>query len=135
METILKAAGIIIVERKLLVTRATGKDIFVAPGGKIEAGESLEQALIRELYEELGITVVESDLTLFGAFRALAAGQENKMVEMTVYRVASWQGEPIPGSEIAEIAYATSEIPEGMKVGSIFEHDVIPQLKANDFID
>jgi 8-oxo-dGTP diphosphatase len=46
--------------RFLLTTRPEGK-VFAGywefPGGKLEAGESVEQALKRELHEELGITI------------------------------------------------------------------------------
>jgi len=47
-----KAAGIIIKGRRLLVERSKGKDVFVAPGGKLELGETAIRAVIRELKEE-----------------------------------------------------------------------------------
>ncbi len=130
-----KAAGILIQDRKLLVERSHGKEIFIAPGGSIEDGETAEMAVVRELFEEFGITVDEADLSIFGVFKAQAAGQEDKVVEMTVFNVHRWRGEPTPHSEVAEQAWISSQIPEGMQVGSIFEHDVIPQLKAENRID
>jgi mutator protein MutT len=129
-----KAAGIIIRDRKLLVERSKGKEFFIAPGGSIEPGETPKQALVRELLEEFQITVNEGALTVFGTFRAMAAGQESRTVEMEVFVVGEWEGEPTPDNEVEELRWITSQ-PDGIQVGSIFEHEVIPRLKAADLID
>lgn len=130
-----KAGGIIIKDKKLLVERSKGKNIFIAPGGSIEKGETPKQALIRELREEFSIRVTEKDLVGFDTFYAKAAGDEERIVRMDVFMVSRWSGEPKPSSEVEEVLWITAKIPNGIKVGSIFEHDVIPKLKQKGLID
>ena len=135
MNIINKAAGIIIVDRKLLVGRSKGKNFFISPGGKIEPGETDIQALIRELYEEFQIHTQGEFLKDFGTWEAEATGMRDMRVKMHVFQVQNWQGEIIPSSEVEEMQFITSEIPKNMELGSIFAHDVIPKLKALDLID
>ncbi len=130
-----KSAGIIIQDRKLLVERSINKEHFIAPGGTMESGETPIQTLIRELKEEFQIDVAEQDLVEFGTFVAEAAGLEGTTVTMYVYIVNKYDGTITPDNEVEELLWLTSVVPQDIKVGSIFEHDVIPRLKQQNLID
>jgi 8-oxo-dGTP diphosphatase len=130
-----KAAGVIIKDRKLLVTRSKQKLVFMSPGGKIEPGESPIQALIRELNEELQIKVEEKDLSPLKTFTAPASGNEQDQLIMDVFMINHFEGNPTPDNEIEEVAWISTSFPKQMKIGSIFEHEVIPLLKSMDLID
>ena len=114
---------------------AIGKEFFISPGGSIEAGETAKQALVRELKEEFTIDVTEENLEKFGDFEAAAAGQEDRIVHMAVFIVKQFSGEPSPDNEVEEIAWITSANEHNLKIGSIFEHEVIPALKQQNLID
>lgn len=63
------------------------------PGGKVEGAEFPVKALIRELHEELGITVSKAHCTptLFAEDR-VADGTRG--IVLLLYTVTRWQGEP-----------------------------------------
>lgn len=50
----IRAGGVIIHNGKILVHKNINKDHYCLPGGRIEIGESSEQTIKREIYEELG---------------------------------------------------------------------------------
>lgn len=133
---IYKAAGIIIRNRRLLVERSKHKEVFIAPGGKLEPGETPEVAVIRELKEEFRLDVRPSELEVFGTFYAEAAGSHNagKRLRMDVFLTHNI-GDIIPGSEVEEVRWLSSEIPADVKVGSIFAHEVLPRLKEQGLVD
>lgn len=130
-----KAGGILIRDRKFLVERSKNKTFFIAPGGSIEACETPKQALVRELFEEFKINVSEDNLEKFGTFYAQAAGQEDKYLQMDVFLVKKWEGELTPDNEVEEMLWINSNLPENIKIGSIFEHEVLPRLKEKGLID
>ena len=61
------------------------------PGGKVEAGESLEQALDRELREELGVNI---ERPVF--WKSLRHVYPERTVELQVFFVDAFCGEPQP---------------------------------------
>ncbi|MFC7680763.1 NUDIX hydrolase [Paenibacillus sp. GCM10028914] len=52
-----RVAGILIHNGRLLLHTTRTDDFWNLPGGRVEFNESTEQALIRELQEELGVTI------------------------------------------------------------------------------
>jgi mutator protein MutT len=134
-DDIFKASGIVIQDRKLLVERSVGKEFFIHLGGKIEPGETAKQALVRELKEEASIDVAEDDLEPFDQNSAPAANSPEVNVHMEVFLVKRWSGDIKANSEVEELRWITSDVPAGMKLGSIMEHETIPKLKAAGLID
>ncbi len=59
------------------------------PGGKVEVGESIEQAMVRELEEEIGITVTEQAL-----FEHLEYDYPEKSLKFDFITVTNFSGQP-----------------------------------------
>ena len=109
MRTIDKLAWIEIKNMKILVARSKGKEAFYIPGGKREMGETDSEALIREIQEELSVTLNEQSLSYYGTFSAQAHGHaEGVIVQMTCY-TGSYNGELKAAAEIEEVAWLPFE--------------------------
>ncbi|MEE6075863.1 MULTISPECIES: NUDIX hydrolase [Avibacterium] len=100
-----KLAWLYIKDKQVLMARSKGKEKFYLPGGKREQGESDQQALMREIKEELGIDLIENSLQRIGAFSAQADGKNmDCVVTLTCYK-GDFIGDYRPESEIAELAW------------------------------
>jgi 8-oxo-dGTP diphosphatase len=87
--------------RVLIAQRPAGKMfplLWEFPGGKLEDGETPEQALIRELHEELGISTQSACLAPL-AF--VSHTYENFHLLMPLYVCRKWQGTPQPLEHVA----------------------------------
>lgn len=76
----------------LLAQRPDGKvyaGYWEFPGGKVEPGEPLQAALVRELHEELGIDVTRAHPWIVREFT-----YPHATVRLNFFRVRAWKGEP-----------------------------------------
>lgn len=92
-QTICKvAAAVIEKDGKILIAQRSLKDVFGGlwefPGGKVELGETLEEALKRELYEELEIVAEIGSFLCNSLFV-----YKNRNMEMNVFNIISFTGE------------------------------------------
>ena len=110
----------------LLAQRPPGKayaGYWEFPGGKVEAGESFADALVRELQEELGVTVTAMTPWITRHFV-----YPHARVEIRFFRVTAWTGDLHP-HEHTDTAWLKTD---GMAGGKGLEQmPVSPVLPAN----
>ena len=94
-------------DRSILSTRSKGKEKYYIPGGKREGQETDTETLIREIKEELSVTIHPSSISYLGTFTAPSDGApEGVQVQMTCY-TATYSGTLVANSEIEEVVWLT----------------------------
>ena len=99
MKPIILVAAIALIDvdnRVLIAQRPKGKSmegLWEFPGGKVEAGETPEVALVRELKEELGIDVC---LECLAPFNFASHAYETFHLLMPLFICRNWDGEITP---------------------------------------
>lgn len=107
MNEIRIAAAIILdSSRRLLLVRKKDTAYFMQAGGKIEADEQPEEALCRELKEELELIVETSDLEAVGTCSSPAANEEGFDVKADLF-VLEQDFAASPCAELAEAVWLT----------------------------
>ena len=99
MKPIVLVAAVALIDtanRVLIAQRPEGKSmagLWEFPGGKVEHGETPEQALVREVREELGIEIC---LTCLAPFNFASHAYESFHLMMPLYICRTWDGEITP---------------------------------------
>lgn len=71
----LRAAAVIVRDRRILLGRSVGDPFWALPGGRIDSGELSRRALVRELREELGAARLRVGRLLFVVENRFAFGR------------------------------------------------------------
>ncbi len=140
------AAGILLQEdgRFLLASRPAGKPYagyWEFPGGKLEAGETAQAALERELMEELGIHTTTATPWIVQTF-----AYPHATVRLHFFRITAWRGEPhphegqsfawqIPGAlNVSPILPANGPILRGLVQPTVIAFSNIAELGETEFL-
>lgn len=103
--TIRIAAAVLIgADGKTLLVRKRGTLAFMQPGGKIEPHEQPVEALVRELEEELALSIEPASATYLGHFCAPAANEPGFEVQAELFLVTIEQA-VAPAAEIEEVQW------------------------------
>ncbi len=89
--------------------RGFGEGNWNGFGGKVEEGESIEEAIVREIQEESGVVVKESNLEKVAVTEFLFA--DGKHLEVHTFFVDTWEGTPVETEEMRPQWFLYTEIP------------------------
>ncbi|MFP4035476.1 MAG: NUDIX hydrolase, partial [Desulfovermiculus sp.] len=106
---VVAVGGVLIQDKRILLVKrgqAPSKGLWTIPGGKVELGENLKQAVVREMREEIGLQVRAGELVTH--FEFIEADEQNRVryhyviMDFWVQRI---QGTLRPGDDVQEAAW------------------------------
>lgn len=122
---------------RVLLVRKRGTSKFMQPGGKLEPGESFAGAAVREVAEELGLQLTESDLEQLGRWYGPAANEADTFIDAGLFAYTL----PPAGGVHADQLVAAAEIEEllwidpaqalaRVDLAPLLRDHILPQLLA-----
>lgn len=112
--------------------RGLGEGRFNGVGGKIEAGETVEQAMVRECQEEIIVTPTRYQQVARLDFLMDSDAAEPWKLDGHVFVATEWEGEPHETEEMAPRWFKLSDIP----YDDMWEDDIywLPQVLEGKLI-
>ena len=99
-------------------------------GGKIEAGETVTMAAVRELEEETGVKVLEKDLQQMGHLTFLFPAKPDWSQAVYVFLVTKWDGKPVESTEMIPAWFTINDIPFQQMWQDVYHW--LPRVLAGD---
>jgi 8-oxo-dGTP diphosphatase len=131
MNTIRIAAALVLRESgETLLVRKRGTRAFMQPGGKLEPGEDAHAALLRELEEEIGLTIDRALLVPLGRFEAVAANEPDSIVVADVFLVEIDELTVTAAAEIEEILWVLPQKAHELDLAPLTRDDILPTYFA-----
>jgi ADP-ribose pyrophosphatase YjhB (NUDIX family) len=107
----LMTLGLIVQDNSILLgmkKRSLGKGNWNGFGGKVEAGETIENAMKREFFEECGVKVNASEQ--IGVLNFHTQGTD-EILQVHIFKVKEYLGNPVETDEMTPKWFKLSEIP------------------------
>lgn len=104
----------LVTERKILLgmkKTGFGQGKYNGFGGKIQQGETVRHATVRELEEESGIKVKEEQLELVGTLDFIFPASPQLRHDVHIFLARIWQGQPVETEEMKPQWFLFSDIP------------------------
>ncbi|MFD1713476.1 8-oxo-dGTP diphosphatase [Amnibacterium flavum] len=88
-----------------------GRGKVVGPGGKLEPGESAVAAAVREVSEEVGLTVGEADARPIARLEYSFPHRPEWSQASTAFVATRWSGEPRSSRELSPVWFPIGALP------------------------
>ncbi len=91
--------------------KGLGLGKYVAPGGKVEPGENVPEAMVREVLEEVGLAVAVADLSGRGVLTYIFPHRPAWSQQSSVFVTRTWTGRERESDELAPEWFPVDELP------------------------
>lgn len=105
---------LLLTENQILLAmkkRGFGMGKWNGVGGKVEIGETVPEAALRELREEIGVTASLENLEEVGSIEFYFTEKPDWNLHMHIFLIRNWKGEPVESEEMKPQWFSFEKIP------------------------